>query len=292
MKFRKLLSLLIAAVMVLSLIPATVFAEGDAQYYVAGSQPFFEWGWTTGDERALMTFDGEKYVAAFNSDGAYTNVNFKIVECTEQGQNWYGDTDGGNVIFCTTGEGDIVISYDPVSGFIGVSGSAYAPASFAYESVYAVGDGKGSALLNGAVWSPDSAQNLMTEYATDKWTIVYKNVEPTGCFEVKFTVDGSWDVNFGGSFATFGQDTAAVLNGGNIYFELSAKSDVTLTLDLSQFDISTKQGASFRVDAEPVPETSNIVSVEVPEFHITQFLDGDRDTGWRENDYGEWEEYD
>ena len=56
------------------------------------------------------------------------------------------------------------------------------------------------------------------------------------------------DKNFGGVFQGFGVETDAGYDAGNIYFDIPFKANITLYLDLSNYDHASKTGAKYKID--------------------------------------------
>lgn len=139
------------------------------------------------------------------------------------------------------------------------------PTEFEYSAVYVAGNGADKNWLNGASWDAGAEANKLTEVADDVWEITLENVAAGEGYEFKFTVDGGWDVNFGiedpNAFA-FGTEYAGVVNGANITFSLTEASDVTMHLDMSAYDNTTKQGAKFTVTATAAGEEPQPVEDE------------------------------
>ncbi len=131
------------------------------------------------------------------------------------------------------------------------------PAEFEYNAVYVAGNGADKNWLNGKGWDAGAEANKLTEVADDVWEITFENVAAGDGYEFKFTIDGAWDVNFGiedpAAFA-FGTEYAGVVNGANITFSLTEASDVTMRLDMTGYDNTTKQGAKFTVTATAAGE--------------------------------------
>jgi len=99
--------------------------------------------------------------------------------------------------------------------------------------------------LNGD-WQPNLNNYAMTEVLDNIWELTYENL-PAGSQEMKFTVNHSWEVNFGGNFSDFGIATNAYRDGDNIAFSLNDAADVIFRLDLTNYDPSTKEGATFTI---------------------------------------------
>ena len=89
----------------------------------------------------------------------------------------------------------------------------------------------------------------MSEIADDVWQIRFDNIGEAFDRQIKFAIDGAWTHNFGGAFEDEEVDTDAVYNGDNITFDTEEDGmSVVITLDLTEFDFSTKTGAKFNID--------------------------------------------
>lgn len=138
-----------------------------------------------------------------------------------------------------------------------------ATTEFQIESVYAAGEGPGN-WLNGVEWDSAAEVNKMTETTPGVWTITFPNVPAGEGYKVKFTVNGSWDVNFGGTMPDIaGEQAVAISNGDNIAFTLTKEQDVTLILDLSEYNNETKEGAYFTVmTSDPAVTVADIAAAK------------------------------
>lgn len=184
-----------------------------------------------------------------------TTIEYKI--CTN-GQ--YPDGDNKWYYFEKAGTYDITFTYDPnATEGDGITMTA----TLKYESVYAVGDGLGSL----TDWSFADGNKLTESTETPGvYSITYNNV-PASEAVFKFALDGKWDHNFGGTkdgnnafSATIGTVYDAVYDGANISITTTETSNITLTLDLSNFDFNTKQGAKFTITSEAVEEPAGDVT--------------------------------
>lgn len=131
------------------------------------------------------------------------------------------------------------------------------PSEFEYNAVYVAGNGADKNWLNGVSWDAGAEANKLTEVSDDVWEITLENVAAGEGYEFKFTVDGGWNVNFGIEDPTafaFGTEYPGVVNGANITFSLTEASDVTMRLDMTGYDNTTKQGAKFTVTATAAGE--------------------------------------
>ena len=215
--------------------------------YVVAGQPadIFGTAWDATNENNTMTKNSDgTYSKTYTVDKAYSGVELKVVK---NGSEWIGDASGNNVTFDLTGAGTFTVTINPTNNEVTVTGDIVQfPTTFEYTDVYAVGNGSGN-WLNGKLWDQAAAENKMTKVSDGVFEITYQNVPAGGPYQVKFAFDGSWTYNFGGTFATFNEATDAVWDGGNIEFNLANAGDVTLRLDLTGFDFSTKQGAKFTI---------------------------------------------
>ena len=111
-----------------------------------------------------------------------------------------------------------------------------------------VGNGDGN-WLNGVAWDPAADENLMTEVSPRVYEITYTDLDAFDNYQVKFAANGSWAANWGGIYGGSGVESEAAYNSNdNITIEVPYElADVTLRLDLTNFDYATKQGAKFTV---------------------------------------------
>ena len=267
---KKWISVLLAAALAASLFaiaPVAVFADdGELEYtyVVVGGEPeIFGTGWDADNEDNIMTAaeDGT-YFKTYTVDKAYKDVQIKVVRTLGADSDWFGDATGNNLTFNLTAAGDFTVTFAPDTETLGVTGEIVEfVTEFKYDTVYAVGNGEGW-WLNGASWDPGFAANEMHEVSKDVWETEYANVADGFERQVKFSIDGTWTHNFGGSFdeELDGQPQEAVYNGDNITFDTYDDSQtIKLQLDLREFDFATKTGAKYTLtiisDDEPEPTT-------------------------------------
>ena len=218
--------------------------------YIVAGEPTELFGsyWDGTDENNKMTLqDDGTYAITYTNVPVQNNIAFKVVK---NGSEWIGK-DGNNVVFNVTSECDVTITYNPETGEITVTGDGVSfTTELEYEKVFAVGNGEGT-WLNGINWNPGAAENEMTEVADDVWEITFTDVPAGFSRQVKFVLDGdvdNWAKNFGGTFEDFGVETDADWGGGNITFDTTEETqDITLRLDLTNFDYATKSGAKFTI---------------------------------------------
>lgn len=224
--------------------------EDEDTYIVAGSEPeIFGTGWD-GFNQANQMVEGNdgKYSKVYTVDKAYDNVQLKVVKNNGE---WIGDETGNNVEFKLTGAGSFTVIFDPDQNVASVAGDIVdMDNELIYETVYAVGNGEDN-WLNGAAWDPAYPGNAMTKIEDGVWEITFHNVPDGFERQVKFALDGAWTHNFGGVFdeenEEFDEWLDAVYNGGNITFDTDDDCDITIQLDLRDFDFATKTGAKFKI---------------------------------------------
>ena len=225
--------------------------ENEDTYIVAGSEPeIFGSKWGTDQDNQMVKGNDGNYSKVYTVDKAYDNVQLKVVKNDGDPNNnggWFGDETGNNVIFRLTRAGSFTVFFDPDQNVASVAGDIVSTVNeLIYETVYAVGNGKGN-WLNGANWAPSYAENKMTKIEDGVWVITFNNVSE-GSYQVKFAIDGTWDYNFGGTFyEEFGVQSDAVFNGDNITFDTDDDCDITIQLDLRAFNFTTKEGAKFKI---------------------------------------------
>ncbi len=240
------------------LLSITQTSAGQDTYIVAGTpSSIFGTEWDGTNEANKMTFDEATgtYSITYNVTEATNDVQLKVVKNQSE---WIGDATGNNVTFNVTSPCEITVTYNPETGEITVTGDGVVfPTDFTYEAVYAVGNGS-EGWLNNVAWDPAAEANKMTEVEEDVWEITYSAVPVGTGYQVKFAIDGGWTNNFGGTFAAFNEETDAVYNGDNIIFDVADEAkDITIRLDLKDFDFASKTGAKFTIKTageEPEPE--------------------------------------
>ena len=184
------------------------------------------------------------YKKVYTNVAVMNNYQFEIVENRPDGEQiWRGDDNGNNVTFNVKSVCDVTITFDPATNKITVTGDGVEiPTELNVESMRAVGNGDGN-WLKGVSWDPDSDENLMTEVSPKVYEITYTDLDAFDKYQVK------WAANWGGIYEGSGiESDAEYKSSDNITIEVPyALADVTLRLDLTNFDYATKQGAKFTV---------------------------------------------
>ncbi len=222
-------------------------------YVVAGSKEicFQEWnGNPTEVPYNVMTKVGDVYKITFYYVKPCDIIEFKIVEYDYgKGSIWIGDISDRCFHFTVLEQCNVTITYNPETEVVDFYGDHIQLITSPFLSkVTVAGNGTGN-WLNGVEWKPEDNSNVMTELEDKLYQVTYEDVEAGDNYQFKFTADGSWADNWSGIFESFGKETNAVYNDGdNILFSLTEKSDVTITLDLREFDFVSKQGAKFKID--------------------------------------------
>ena len=195
---KKLISLILAAAMLVCLIPANAFAADDF-YSVAGVGALCGSEWNPADANNQMTLNEDGLYAK-----TYTNVpagkyEFKVTNGSWD-KNW-GDN-GNNYVLELENESNVTILFDAEAEVITVEVVA-----LAYYSVAGTED------LCGSGWNPGDPANRMALNAEGLYEITYESVA-AGHHEFKVT-NGTWDQNWG-------------MEGNNYVLELANESNVTI----------------------------------------------------------------
>ncbi len=230
------------------------------------------YGWDPTDVANIMTANADgTYTMTYADVAVAKDYQFKVVGLDAEGnQYWYG-VDGGddNFTFHITELCDVTITYNPATKEIKAEGAGVViPSGIEIEAIRTVGNGDGT-WLNGADWDPADDTNIMTEIAPNLYEITYTDIEEFDNYQVKFAANGSWAVNWGGVYEGSGVTSAAVFNGNdNITVDVPYEmADVTIRLDLTAFDYTTKEGATFTItveDTAPAYEVSVFGDINLP----------------------------
>ena len=268
--FKKALSLLLSMMLVVTSLVATVVsvsAAGDS-YFVSGSEELTGYKWaeteaTCGDN--VMTENGDgNYEKVFTNVAVGNGYQFKVVKNDKE---WIGvgDTGEDNFTFNVTKECDVTVTYNPTTNEITATGEGVViPTDLVVDHITVVGNGE-DAWLNGKDWKVDAEANYMTETSEGSkvYQIKFESLDAYENYQFKFAANGSWADNWGlpeQGTAPLNEWFDLTYNGQNMIIDTDAAGyedgyDIVLTLDLSNFNYATKQGAKGKVDivtgAEP-----------------------------------------
>ena len=284
--FKKALSLVVSLMlMVTSLSFAAIsVSAADTTYVVAGAEELCGVLWKGSPEEApanVMTDNGDgTYTKVFTNVQPASGLTLKVVENGADGsQNWIGDATGNNITFNVTAASDVTVKFDSSTKEITVTGDGVQfVTNLDIKSINAVGNGdpEDAAWLNGAAWDP--AANPMTEVSEKVYEITFKNVTKFDNYQVKFAANGGWTDSWGSAAENFtpesGVEFDAAYNGENLTVNVPYEfADVTLKLDLTNFDYATKAGAKATVTVTEVStpaETTEVATTEATTAPATQ----------------------
>ena len=172
-------------------------------------------------------------------------------------------------------KGTYTVSVDPETMMMTITGTIAPGETFEYDAVYVAGNGtEGSAWMNGVTWNPLAEDNKMTKVdgTDDVWEITFKDVPASSGdegYQLKFIPSGqwsadestTWSVNFGGDFIGYGIETPAAFNSSNniVFTTTAEQQDITLRIDLSNYNPTTNEGATFTVIA-PKEQNTYVVA--------------------------------
>lgn len=219
----------------------------EAVYTVAGDTGLCGVNWDPSKNPMSLNASTGLYEITF-ANVAKGTYGFKVTDGSWA--NSWGDN-SQNYTFTVSSACDVTITFNADSKEITVSGRGVGSYVFDPQSITAVGAGSGN-FLNGASWDVAYKDNHLTEVSDGVWSITYNNVE-AGTYEFKFAANDAWTDSWGtGSAIETNTAVDFYYNGNNTTFTIDKLSNVTLTLDLSAFDYSTKNGAKCTVTTEEV----------------------------------------
>ena len=252
----------------------TTAPAADTTYVVAGTTNLtgYEWvGTPAAAPENVMTADGSVFTKTFSAVPAGKNYQLKVVANTGDEQKWIGlDGTDNNVTFDVETACDVTVTFDPATNKITVTGDGVKMVTdLEVNSITVVGNGENN-WLNGVAWGVDAEANHMTQVSDKVYQIKYENIESADdAYQFKFAVNDDWAANWGlpeQSAAPIGEEFDLTFNGENMLlntvsagFEEDSLVDVTITLDISKFDYSTRSGAKATVKVEPsTPAVDNL----------------------------------
>ena len=252
----------------------TTAPAADTTYVVAGTENLTGYEWQGSPALApenVMTADGSVFTKTFSAVPAGKNYQLKVVANTGDAQKWIGlDGTDNNVTFDVETACDVTVTFDPATNKITVTGEGVKMVTdLDVNSITVVGNGEDN-WLNGVAWGVDAEVNHMTQVSDKVYQIKYENIESADdAYQFKFAVNDDWAANWGlpeQSAAPIGEEFDLTFNGENMLlntvsagFEEDSLVDVTITLDISKFDYSTRSGAKATVKVEPsTPAAKNL----------------------------------
>ena len=252
----------------------TTAPAADTTYVVAGTTNLTGYEWVGTPDAApenVMTADGSVFTKTFSAVPAGKNYQLKVVANTGDEQKWIGlDGTDNNVTFDVETACDVTVTFDPATNKITVTGDGVKMVTdLEVNSITVVGNGEDN-WLNGVAWGVDAEANHMTQVSDKVYQIKYENIESADdAYQFKFAANDDWAASWGlpeQSAAPIGEEFDLTFNGENMLlntvsagFEEDSLVDVTITLDISKFDYSTRSGAKATVKVEPsTPAVDNL----------------------------------
>lgn len=182
---KKLLAILLALVMCMTLLPLAALAEGETKYVIAGKGSIFGTEWDPSNDNNRMEKNGDLYEKIYTNAPA-GSYEFKVTDGSWT--NCWGNN-GNNYTFRLESDGTVKITFNPETKEIKVdTGVTY--------DYYVAGDSS----LCGANWSVNDPDNGMTKNG-DVYEKTYQNV-PASTYAFKIT-SGSWNPSYPGENYTF-----------------------------------------------------------------------------------------
>ena len=252
----------------------TTAPAADTTYVVAGTENLTGYEWVGTPDAApenVMTADGSVFTKTFSAVPAGKNYQLKVVANTGDEQKWIGlDGTDNNVTFDVETACDVTVTFDPATNKITVTGDGVKMVTdLKVNTITVVGNGEDN-WLNGVAWGVDAEANHMTPVADKVYQIKYENIESADdAYQFKFAANDDWAASWGlpeQSATPIGEEFDLAFNGQNMLlntvsagFEEDSLVDVTITLDITNFDYSTRSGAKATVKVEPsTPAVDNL----------------------------------
>ena len=239
--------------------PTTEPKPAEDVFVLAGSSNFVSTGWSPDPDSYKMTKgdDGVYSVVVPEvaaEEGALYQVQVvQFVGGDPANAVWHGmDNTDLNYDFMLSQDCDVTVTYNPATGEINVTGDGVVPPVYNISKITAVGAGQGN-FLNGIVWDPDAADNQMTEVKPGVYEITFEDCDTNTDYQFKFAANGGWDMNWGlvkETEAKLNEPNPAQYNSDNILFNVESEEetvDVTLQLDISNWDTVKKGGATYTI---------------------------------------------
>lgn len=238
--------------------------EEETKYVVAGVEALTGFSWVgdpTVASENVMTKNGDVYTKTFTAVAVGKDYQLKVVENAADGSvKWIGyDGTDNNVTFNVNETPcDVTVTYDPATNKITVTGDTVELVTdLAIDYVTVVGNGA-DAWLNDKNWAVDAEENMMTEVSDKVYQITFNGVDSYEGYQFKFAANGSWAANWGLStqgVAPVGEDFDLAFNAENMILDTVSLGyvgtvDVTITLDLTNFNYLAGTGAKANVKVE------------------------------------------
>ena len=243
----------------------TTAPAADTTYVVAGTTNLtgYEWvGTPAAAPENVMTADGSVFTKTFSAVPAGKNYQLKVVANTGDEQKWIGlDGTDNNVTFDVETACDVTVTFDPATNKITVTGDGVKMVTdLEVNSITVVGNGEDN-WLNGVAWGVDAEANHMTQVSDKVYQIKYEDIESADdAYQFKFAANDDWAASWGlpeQSATPIGEEFDLTFNGQNMLlntvsagFAEDSLVDVTITLDITNFDYPTRSGAKATVKVE------------------------------------------
>ena len=218
---KRVLSLCLALVLVLGLVPATVFAAGETRTIYLDTSAgwgsdgawFDAWVWKGSEEGKWYTFNNPDAGPVFQVDIPADATGMKILrkDPSNKAHDWNSWNDSGDITIGTN-------NYYTID-WNGGSWSNKTPAASTYTVAGAAG-------LTGFEWSQTATANDMTAVGDGKYQKVFENV-PAGTYQYKVAVNHAWMFAYGDPSGSDGNKSVTVDTSGStvtITFEPATKT--------------------------------------------------------------------
>ena len=212
---KKLIAIMLAAMMCLSVLPFAAMAAGS--YYVAGTASLCGSEWAKDDPANMMQENADGTFSMVYTNVPVGNHSFKVTDGT-----WDKSWPSENYVFGVTAVCDVTITFNPADGSVSATGANVgAPID---SGIYIVA---GTAGLCGSEWTAGDTANAMSKNADGTYSITFTGIA-AGKHEFKVT-DGSWTNSW---------------PGANYALDLTEAADVTITFNPSDKSVNVSTTGS------------------------------------------------
>ncbi len=272
-KLTKFTSFLLAAMLVFSCFTGLTVVTAGAEetedvYSVFGSSAeVFGGVWFAANPTTEMTLDESDglYKITFPEVEPTKLLQLKVLKNHDENFSWGAPGTDQNYTVNVDQTCDVTVTFDPVKEVVNVIGEyVTVPQGLQIDNVVAVGNGE-ETYLNGANWDPCDPGNMLTEVQPGVWQVTFEDIYAFDNYQIKFAANSldadenpspnPWAVNWGTELEQIyptGEWIPAVYNGKNCIFEVEDdESVVRFTLDLRNFNFTTKEGARIKISINP-----------------------------------------
>ena len=244
------MAIILSVLILVSIAVIGVSAEENVWYYVTGESGLCGVEWDTIDENVMILNDSGLYEKTFE-DVEAGQYRFRIYDTKDEYIGYPDDTDFSVTV---TEKSNVTIIFDADTREISFLGdNVSATSKYDFKSM------KVSGIFNEPI--------IMEEIESEVFSCTVKSLAPKS-YQYSFKSDDYW-------MACWGNDSSGSLSGEAVWgtsanFHITESSEVIFTIDLSNFDYSTKKGATFEIIVTPDYEFHPIDGTDYLQYVIQE----------------------